>query len=108
MYELFEDCIGVSSDGKGMEFISIDERIPDEELFEYKIINREDFIDNLIDWIAECRIGHRELMKDDLKMLIGIDDEYIFSSISINDYVYVGCSEFDSMCKELIELNGSI
>ena len=44
-------------------------------------------------------------MKDDLKYLMGIEDTYIFSSISTNKYVVSGDKDFDKTCKELLELN---
>jgi len=86
----------------------INEKIFDEELFEYRIIDRKDFIDELIRWISEAKGNDKVLMKDDLKMLMSVKDDYIFSSISTNDYIYVGCSEFDDTCKELLELNNSV
>jgi len=47
-------------------------------------------------------------MKQDLKMLMQVEDEYILSSISTNNYLYKGCSEFENTCKELLELNKSL
>ena len=91
--------------------ISINEKIRDEELFEYKIIDRKDFISDLIGWISEAdraRRGDVELMKEDLDMLMGVKDNYIFSSISTNDYIYEGCSDFNKTCEDLLELNKSL
>ena len=47
-------------------------------------------------------------MMEDLKMLLTWEDDYIFSSISTNEYVRQQDSEFDELCKELIELNKTI
>ena len=88
--------------------VSINEKINDEELFEYRIIDRKDFIYELIGWIAESKNSDKILMKNDLELLLEIEDDYIFSSISTNDYIYTGCSEFDDTCKELLELNNSM
>ena len=89
--------------------ISINEKIREEELFEYNIIHRESFIDELIGWIGECsRPSDREMMKDDLQYLMGIDDEYIFSSVSTNDYICQEDSNFNETCKELLELSDSL
>ncbi len=85
----------------------IQEKIFNEELHEYKIIDREDFLEDLMRWIGEGS-EDKQLMLDDLKLLMSITDDYIFSSVSTNDYIYQGCSEFDSTCKELIELNKAI
>ncbi len=85
--------------------IAISEKIHDKELFEYEIRDREDFIDNLICWIAEAKGSDKLLMKQDLVLLLGVEDDYILSSISTNKYLYEGCSEFNNTCKQLLELN---
>lgn len=86
----------------------INEKIFDEELFDYKVIDREEFINTLIDWISECKTSDKELMKSDLKMLINLDDECMFSSISTNYYIGVNDNEFEETCHKLLELNKSI
>ena len=83
---------------------TINEKIFEEELFEYRIIHRESFIDDLCIWIGEEN-KDKELMKADLKMLMSVPDEYIFSSISTNDYIYESDDRFEKTCKELLELN---
>ena len=88
--------------------VSIKEKINDEELFEYRIIDRKNFIDELIGWISEAKSTDKEVMKQDLEMLLKVEDDYIFSSINTNDYIYTGCSEFYETCKKLLELNSSI
>ena len=88
--------------------ITINERIQQEELFDYQIRHRESFIDELINWISEARSTDKELMKADLKMLMKVKDDYILSSISTNDYLYKGCAEFENTCKELLELNETL
>jgi len=91
----------------GSHFEPIDERISEEELHEYSIIHRESFLDELIRWISEAN-SDKQMMKDDLMMLSEWDDDYIFSSNSTNSYIGKNCSEFNSTCKELIELNKTI
>ena len=88
--------------------IKIKEKIFNQELFEYRIIKREDFIDELIDWISEAKSTDKILMKDDLKMLIQTKDTYMFSSISTNEYIGQDDSNFDELCEELLKLNTSL
>lgn len=83
-------------------------KIFNEELFEYRIEDREDFIDTLISWIAECKNSDKQLMKDDLKYLMSIKDDYIFSSISTNEYIAEEDKNFIEVCKNLLELNKTI
>lgn len=88
--------------------VSLNEKIRDEELHEYHIIEREDFIDTLIGWIAEAEGANKEMMRDDLDMILTWDDEYIFSSNSTNSYIQQGDSNFNETCKELLELSESL
>lgn len=85
--------------------IKINEAIFQEELFDYTIVERKDFIDTLIGWIAECKTSDKALMKADLEMLMEATEEYMFSSASTNKYVMQGDSEFNELCEELLELN---
>ena len=102
MHNLGEDSI----DG-----IKIDEEIFDYEKFEWKIIHRESFLDELIRWISEAIRADRsdaQLMKDDLFELATWKDEYIFSNISTNDYIGKNDSRFNETCEELLNLNKSM
>jgi len=89
------------------ENILIKEKIFDEELFEYKIADREDLVQDLIQWISESS-NKKDLMTEDLKMLLTWEDDYIFSSINTNEFIRQQDSKFDELCKELIELNKTI
>lgn len=84
--------------------IKLNEKIKDEELHEFYIEDREDFIDRLCGWISEAT-KDKQLMIDDLKILLTWTDEYIFSSNSTNDYVSSKCERFNEICEELLELN---
>jgi len=86
--------------------IKINQEIFDQEEFGYSIVDRLDFIDTLIGWIGEAT-KCKELMKQDLFMLQEWNDEYIFSSISTNEYVRQGDSNFNELCEELLALNES-
>jgi hypothetical protein len=90
---------------------SINYRIFEEELFEYKICDRESEIDNLINYISETNSENdKYLMKEDLKYLLYCKDDYMFSSISTNDFVFEedNTDEFDKICKALLELNKEV
>lgn len=88
--------------------VEINESIFDEEMFEYRIIHRQSFIDELYGWIGHANGYDKELMIDDVEMLSEVKDEYIFSSISTNEYIYSGCSNFEETCEELLELNKTL
>lgn len=88
-------------------FVKIKERIFDEELFDYRIVDREDLIENLMRWISEGS-KDKELMKQDIKMLMSWEDDYIFSSISTNEYIGIKSSDFEEKCKELILINKEV
>lgn len=79
-----------------------------QESIEWVIIHRESFIDELYRWIAEALQARRtdaQLMKDDQQMLMKETDEYIFSSVSTNDYVSSDDDRFNEICEELLALN---
>lgn len=82
----------------------IPNKIFDKEKSEYRFEDRDELIDNLIRWISECTNNDKQLMKDDLKELMNIDDEYILSSISTNSYLYGNSDEFNAQCEEILKL----
>ncbi len=84
--------------------IKIDDDIFSDEKVEYRIEDREDFIDTLIRWISEATTD-KELMKTDLKMLIQLEDRFILSSMSTNDYLYGNSEEFNQRCEEILKAN---
>ena len=78
-----EDTINVAGSGG----VKLNEKIRQEDLHEYSIVHRESFIDELTRWITEARSSDKALMQEDLKMLMDVEDEYIFSSNSTNSYI---------------------
>jgi len=89
--------------------IEINDEISQEDLFEYRITHRESLIDDIYRWIGECRRDcEKELMKDDVKYLETLSDEYIFSSVSTNEYICSDDENFNETCEELLELNNSL
>ena len=67
------------------------------------IADREDLIDRLINRISETN-SDKELMKVDLKYLIKLEDQYIFSSTTTNEYVAKSddVKWFEDLCKDFI------
>lgn len=95
-------------DSKEKRNVLINSDIFQNELFDYSIVDRSDLIDNLIMWISECGIDRnhdKELMKTDLKYLMDVKDDYIFSAFSTNEYIVSDDDNFEETCRELIALN---
>jgi len=91
--------------------IIIDNSIFEEEKINYEVVEREQKIDDLINWIGESESeSDKFLMKEDLKHLISIGDKYIFSSISTNEFIIKSEdeTEFNNLCKEILDLNKKI
>jgi hypothetical protein len=88
----------------------INEVIFNEEKSDYILKDRKDFIEILIDWISEVQGSDKELMKEDLKYLINLEDEYIFSSILTNEYIVKSDNEeeFNNICEEILELSKTL
>jgi len=88
--------------------ILINDEVFQEEKCDYTLRERKEQIDSLIDWISETdRQSDLILMKEDLKYLINCKDEYIFSSISTNEYILKedNLKRFNKICKEILELH---
>ena len=103
-YELTsEDTIHVLGSGG----VKLSEKIRQEDLHEYSIVDKKSLIHDLIRWIGEAG-GNASLMEADLKMLMDVEDDYIFSSNSTNSYITKSDSEFDETCNQLIELNKTL
>jgi len=81
--------------------IKIPNKVFREEMVNYQIEDRECLLDNLFMWITEARTD-KQLMKDDVKLLINLDDEYILSSMSTNHYLYGNSDEFNQRCEEIL------
>jgi len=96
---------------KGQTLINdvlIDEEIFNQEKVDYKVVERQQQIDDLCMWISESKsYNDKYAMKEDLKFLMGINDTFIFSSISTNDFIAESDDEeeFNKICKEILELN---
>lgn len=56
----------------------------------YSIQYREQYIDNIIQWLSESKSeSERYLMKEDLKMLMSWTCEQIYVSESTNEYLEI-------------------
>ena len=96
------------SQGYKIDWIYINEDIFQEEKSEYEIRDKENLIDNLIDWISECRNSDKELMKNDLKLLMDMDEDYILSSIQTNDYADSKTDWYDVQCNNILKINKTL
>ncbi len=77
------------------------------ENFEYYIKNKNDLIDDLIWFIAESKNFYDKIeMKKDLKALMDLEDDYIFSSNNTNEYVARSQDQilFDAICEDILAL----
>ncbi len=106
------EAVSVSIDDQNetvIDGVVINEKIFDEDLYEYRVEVRDESVDNLIGWIAEDN-KDKALMKHDLKYLMSCDDEYMFSSISTNEYVLFSDDEesFNKIAKEILELHNKM
>ncbi len=100
----------IKSEGVYINDILINEDIFQEELVDYKPCDREDEIDMLFTWISECgsdRQSDKELMIEDLRYLQGLNDEWVWSNISTNEFIAKSDDEerFNEICEEILEKN---
>ena len=97
-----KNTITMIGDNYYINATKIPNKVFHQELTEYRIEDRECLIDNLIQWISECRNSDKELMKADLKLLMSIDDEFILSSMRTNDYLYGNSEDFNNQCELIL------
>jgi len=86
----------------------INDEIFTQEKCGYVVEERDETINNLINWISENSSNHeRELMKDDLKYLMSCTDKYLFSDVSTNSYILeeTDICVFDNICEDILNLN---
>jgi hypothetical protein len=95
--------------------VEINQVVFQDDLVNWELLDREDFIDKLIVWTAEAmnnpeKSSDAMLMKQDLVMLIGLDDEYVWSSTTTNEYVSPSkeAIKFNEICQQVLEVNSSI
>lgn len=88
--------------------VEMNETLFNEQMVDYDLRFREDLIDDLINWASETKSDNdKQLMKDDIKYLMSLDDTYIFSSINTNEYIAKSDDEktFNEICEEIIKIN---
>lgn len=96
--------IKIDDEGIKINNTLIDESIFNEEKVNYRVVEREALIEDLCRWIGEDA-KDKQMMLEDLKTLLMKTDEFCFSSISTNEYVFPDDDEFENICKEILELN---
>lgn len=84
------------------------DKIRDEDLHEFHIIDREDYIETIMGWIPNASASDKFLMKQDVKMLMSWDDEYVLSSNSTNTYLHPGDEGYNEACEEILKINESL
>ena len=86
--------------------VELKEVIQQEELSDYQIRDVKEFTYSLIQWIGEA-VRDREVMIEDLKYLMNLEDEFMFSSIQTNEYICFSDNEerFDELCAEFLALS---
>lgn len=89
----------------------IDNKIFQEEKSDYQVVSRTRQIDDLIMWISQTKsYSDKSAMKEDLKYLLDLQDNFVFSSVSTNEFIAESDNkkEFNKICEEILKLNEEI
>lgn len=73
----------------------------------YYIQERDQYIDDLIQLISEIKSESKKfLMKEDLKTLMNLEDNFIFLSDSTNEFISKtdDKEEYNNLCEEFIKI----
>lgn len=81
-----------------------DNKINQDLEMDYRPVEREEMISDLISWLGECCSTDCVLMQQDLEMLIGWSDHWILSSTSTHEYISLSFDRvnFIEQCKNLV------
>jgi hypothetical protein len=95
-----------------VDSVSINEVIFDEEIVEYKIIERDEEILCLYEHLSgSSRTEHdKNLIKIDLNFLQHLDDEYVLSNVLTNEYISPSenTERFNEICQEFLEAHSDL
>lgn len=90
----------------------INEKIFSQEMSGYTLIERTSQIDDLYMWIGEAiydsnRCSDVYLMKEDLHYLESLEDEFVFSSYSTNEFIAKSDDgkRFNEICEDILKIN---
>jgi len=91
--------------------IEIKPEVFNNEMVNYRLINRECMIDDLYSMIGECGFGRqndKELMIEDQQYLISLEDEFVYSSILTNEIVVLSENkeQFLQISHSVLKANG--
>lgn len=94
-----------------INYIEINDNIFNQNKVNYRLVDVESEKEELMRFISECdndRENDKYLMKEDLRQLSSIDDEYVFSNTGINEYISQSeaPSDFYDICKDILIANG--
>lgn len=100
--------ITINENGVVIAGVKINEEIFQEEKVDWRLESREDLMENLCDWIGEAKPHEKALMKEDLKYLQELNDDYVFSSIMTNEYIAQSDDPtmFYDICRTILEEQG--
>jgi hypothetical protein len=75
----------------------------DHELVDYVVREREDAIEHIVDMVSEARPGDRALMRQDINYLESLNDRFVFSSVSTNEFIAASDNpvRFNEICAEI-------
>lgn len=114
LYVISEDLSKVGGWNILINDQEIDDKVFDEQMVEYVYVDRADLIKDIQRWLCEARQAGRTsdemLMDKDIDYLKTLEDNYVFSSQSTNDYVAFSDNrqKFNEICEEIIEANNSL
>jgi hypothetical protein len=85
--------------------VEIDQSIINEELVDYRLVDLEEFIDKLFTRIGEAKDSDRRMMTYDMNELQAWNDDFVWSSITTNEYISpsVHPERFNDICNDVLD-----
>jgi hypothetical protein len=92
----------------------INDEVFNQELVNYRYVDRFDLISDIQDFLYEARRARRlsdaAMMDDDIDYLKTLPDNYVFTSISTNEYIAFSQEpqKFDDICQDILEAHNKL
>jgi len=113
-YVICEDLSKVGGYNVCINDQAIDDAVFNDELVNYRYLDRADLIVDIQEWLVDARRAGRSsdaiLMDQDIDYLKTLPDNYIFSSILTNEYVAFSENpeKFEEICEEILDANNNL
>jgi hypothetical protein len=88
----------------------IDDEVFEKQLVDYVYEDRADLLENIRNMRCEASDADKNLMDEDIQYLLTLNDNYVFSSASTNEYIspIEDTERFNEICADILDANETL